>query len=352
VSDLSPGTGWWLASDGKWYAPHLHPDAKRSASADPLPTFFEASVPGVGKPHGAIPPSTFFAGAPTGASPSGVGWSVQAGRSTSGRARWAIPVVGLIVLIGVITGGLVFVTSGKSSPSAIQSPAEANAALYAAALASGSFHYSVSSTATLEGKAVVASQIGNVGRNEGVQYMTSPIGDYEVIVINSMAYMKPNATMVENTFGYSPSEAASLAGRWISFTPSDAPYSSVAADVTTETTWNNPSDSPDNGLPTTPVSVSGVYTLNGQSVQSVRYSIRGTSKTASGSESGGETMVFSATDPHLPISATDQLSGTTGQQTASESDKVTFTQWGLPVSLTAPTGSIPYSTLPGTSTTD
>ena len=351
MSDLSPGAGWWLASDGKWYAPHLHPDTQRAASADPLPTFSGLSVPGVGQPHGAIPPSTFFAGAPSDASPSGIWRPVQAGRSTTGRARWAMPVVGLIVLIAAITGGVVFVTSGKSSPAVIQSPSEANSALYAAALASGSFHYTASSTGTLGGKAVVASQIGDVGRTEGVQYMTSPIGDSEVIVINSMAYMKPNATMVENTFGYSPTEAASLAGRWISFTPSDAPYSSVAADVTTETTWNDPSDSPGNGLPATPVSVSGVYTLNGQSVQSVRYSIRGITKTSNASESGSETMVFSASDPHLPIYGTDQLSGTTGQQTASESDKVTFTQWGTPVSVTAPTGSIPYSTLPGTSAT-
>ena len=26
MSDSSQGPGWWIASDGKWYAPHLHPD--------------------------------------------------------------------------------------------------------------------------------------------------------------------------------------------------------------------------------------------------------------------------------------------------------------------------------------
>ena len=26
MSDTSQGTGWWLASDGKWYAPDRHPD--------------------------------------------------------------------------------------------------------------------------------------------------------------------------------------------------------------------------------------------------------------------------------------------------------------------------------------
>ena len=26
MSDTSQGEGWWIASDGKWYAPELHPD--------------------------------------------------------------------------------------------------------------------------------------------------------------------------------------------------------------------------------------------------------------------------------------------------------------------------------------
>src|SRR5271165_1446329 len=26
VSVVSQGPGWWLASDGRWYPPHLHPD--------------------------------------------------------------------------------------------------------------------------------------------------------------------------------------------------------------------------------------------------------------------------------------------------------------------------------------
>ena len=26
MSDISQGDGWWVASDGKWYAPEQHPD--------------------------------------------------------------------------------------------------------------------------------------------------------------------------------------------------------------------------------------------------------------------------------------------------------------------------------------
>lgn len=34
MSDVSQGPGWWQASDGKWYAPDLHPDCQASAPVD------------------------------------------------------------------------------------------------------------------------------------------------------------------------------------------------------------------------------------------------------------------------------------------------------------------------------
>ena len=37
MSERSEGEGWWLAVDGSWYAPHLHPDAQaRAAAAQPV----------------------------------------------------------------------------------------------------------------------------------------------------------------------------------------------------------------------------------------------------------------------------------------------------------------------------
>jgi TM2 domain-containing membrane protein YozV len=34
MSEVSQGPGWWQASDGKWYAPDLHPDHQASAPVD------------------------------------------------------------------------------------------------------------------------------------------------------------------------------------------------------------------------------------------------------------------------------------------------------------------------------
>jgi len=36
MSDVSQGPGWWIASDGKWYAPELHPDVQPSVPESPL----------------------------------------------------------------------------------------------------------------------------------------------------------------------------------------------------------------------------------------------------------------------------------------------------------------------------
>jgi hypothetical protein len=40
MTDVSPGPGWWLASDGHWYPPHLHPDVRARADVvvDDAPT--------------------------------------------------------------------------------------------------------------------------------------------------------------------------------------------------------------------------------------------------------------------------------------------------------------------------
>jgi hypothetical protein len=56
MSDTSQGPGWWMASDGKWYAPELHP------GAPPIPTSFGS------QPH-VQPEDALASWAPTFAAP-------------------------------------------------------------------------------------------------------------------------------------------------------------------------------------------------------------------------------------------------------------------------------------------
>jgi hypothetical protein len=37
VSDRSEGPGWWLASDGQWYAPETHPSFHADTAPRPVP---------------------------------------------------------------------------------------------------------------------------------------------------------------------------------------------------------------------------------------------------------------------------------------------------------------------------
>ncbi len=35
MSDKSEGPGWWIASDGKWYPPELHPSVREESTTSP-----------------------------------------------------------------------------------------------------------------------------------------------------------------------------------------------------------------------------------------------------------------------------------------------------------------------------
>lgn len=267
------------------------------------------------------------------------------------RRRLAALVIGVVLALGAGAYGAVLLVTDGAAPLAISSPAEANSKLYAAAVDAGSFHYVSQSSGNVGGRTVTGTQSGDVGQGEGVQYLTSGVGDYEVIVVGSAAYMRADLSTLENMLGYSPSEAAPFVDQWIAFAPSDAPYKAVAADVTAETTWTNSSASPTDGLPQTPVSVSGVFTANGESDQSVRYAIEGGNAATGAIYHGSESITFAAADPHLPRVATERLSGTVGRQPTMADTRTTFSHWGESVSVKAPTTSIPFSTLPRPSTT-
>jgi hypothetical protein len=63
--DAPPGHGWWQASDGRWYPPHLHPDAGRAAAAAWAPaTSRSATGTGGGWASGPRPGDDLITSAP------------------------------------------------------------------------------------------------------------------------------------------------------------------------------------------------------------------------------------------------------------------------------------------------
>jgi len=75
MSDVSNGPGWWIASDGRWYPPELHPSAREQQSGV-VPPRAHATAPaaGTGFEHaredlGARQPGSGLAGGDTGPRP-------------------------------------------------------------------------------------------------------------------------------------------------------------------------------------------------------------------------------------------------------------------------------------------
>jgi len=102
VSDAPAPPGWWLASDGRWYPPEQHPDAR-------------ALRP---------PPGAAWGGPAAGAAPTGspAEWPPAdpgtAPPVRSNRARWiALAAAALVVAVGA--GAALLATSGRSSTAAV-----------------------------------------------------------------------------------------------------------------------------------------------------------------------------------------------------------------------------------------
>jgi hypothetical protein len=94
MSDQSQGPGWWQASDGKWYAPELHPDYRPAVPPPPqVPT---SPQPPAGQPLGGWTPAQGPIGQISSDPPPSRPWY---------RTR-VFPIVSGIVLLLVLIGAI------------------------------------------------------------------------------------------------------------------------------------------------------------------------------------------------------------------------------------------------------
>ncbi len=272
--------------------------------------------------------------------------------STTGhrsRGRVVTVLVAVVVVLAAAVGS--YVVLGTGTQAGFTSADAANAALFAAARAARSFHYSGTESGSIGGQPLTETQTGDAGWNEGIQYTTSDAGSSEVIVVGSLAYLKPDLLTLENSFGLAAPQATPYVNRWIEFTRADKPFNSVAGDVTTQTTWISPSTSPFAGEPHQTRTVSAPAVVGGRSVQTVSYTVSGPSKVTGERLSGTEDITFSAKAPHLPLTDAGRTSGTIGGTPATSNGRTDLSHWGETVHVTAPAGAIPFSSLPPPPTT-
>ena len=157
VSDTSQGPGWWVASDGKWYPPHLHPSVR---------------IPG---------PSEAATGAPIGAS----AWSAQTATATATseepsrslatdnpgrhpRTRFAV-VTGVVVVILLVVGAVVVFGQAESAGAQVTRAVDTT-------LDRGSAHISMTLAGRSDGTTLTGSGFGSIDFTRNALRLQMTIG--------------------------------------------------------------------------------------------------------------------------------------------------------------------------------
>jgi hypothetical protein len=132
MTDTSPGPGWWLASDGRWYPPHLHPRSRPAGSDGPRPAADPppSSAPAPAGAHATAPrpaaptPST-PAPAPVRGPAGGIDWEAVAReraavrdqrnrRESRRRHLAAVLAAAAVIVLGVLVAAIA--TGGGGDP--------------------------------------------------------------------------------------------------------------------------------------------------------------------------------------------------------------------------------------------
>ena len=321
MSDVWQGPGWWLASDGKWYPPELHPvpvgasqgvsfqQVQGAAGADQM-----VAVP-AGTTQGMLAAST--SATMSDLTDFSVGTVAAKSVGATERKRHSFPPV-LAALCVVIGGGAaVYVLSQGSNADAVAgaSPNEAVALATAAVRDAGSVH--VVTSIQMQGQ--TATYVNDTGSDSGKQVITAGGAQVTAIVIDGAAYVNANQLAMSEMFQSSPSASQEFAGKWLSFPSSDQAYAKIAPTLTLSSLLQAIT-------PTGPLTKLSPSKLNGQSVIGIRGDLP---------NGGSGTLYISSTGSPLPV---EEVSGPSSGETTS-----TFSGWGEPVHPEPPSGAIPGS---------
>lgn len=315
MSSSSQGPGWWVASDGNWYPPEQHPDVRDAVGAAPVATMTEER-PGSPGADVAPPPDhlnpTAQPEAPEEEHGFGHHHTMIGHHHTMSGGREALLALTVIVLIA--GGGLAYaLTAGSKTTITTATPAQAVVMTTAAVRQAGSVHVVTS----LRVKGRTAMYVNDVAAHSGREVISFDGARVTALEVGKTAYVKANALALTNLFQGSSTVAQRLAGKWLSFPSSGKGYKQISETLTLTSFLQQV-------MPIHRVSTSGTSARDGYSVVALRGRLPG-------GFSG--TLYVSATGSALPV-----------QEVSSSGDGVTtatFTHWGEPVRVTAPSGAIP-----------
>jgi hypothetical protein len=232
-------------------------------------------------------------------------------------------IAGLALLVDVSR------TSTATAPTAVVAPANPGHILLARAVRDaglqGWAHIELSTTH--DSTAVVIT--GDAGPNEGQQTLTEGAQSATVIYVDRVAYVRAtSASLAQSTLGDAVSGTAAV-GRWVSVTSSDRDYAAVSGGLTLSSALGQLLDWPNQlamGRPTT---------VDGQQVVPITGEVR----LSGGGPTVRATLDVTRTARPLPL----EMNATS----AATSETVIFSHWGDPVTITAPSGAQPVTSLKG-----
>jgi hypothetical protein len=175
---------------------------------------------------------------------------------------------------------------------------------------------------------VVQDSLDDIGTTEGVQYVsTLGGGASEVIAFDQSQtlYVRANALGLTAIYQLSSADAATYNDEWMSLTPSDTEYSSIAYATTLASDFGQVRFSGE-------VTESGLRTVDGRRV----HALSGIVPPIDGAPKFNGTLYVRATGKPLPVLFVES--------DAKNKVSVTWSNWGHHYVLTTPTGAVAWPT--------
>jgi hypothetical protein len=229
----------------------------------------------------------------------------------------------LVFLLAACGGG------GTSTGAlADKTPKQVLTGALAAATQSGSVHFRLLGRESGKTESIE----GDASATDGREVITAGTLTIQAEVVGTGAYVEGNAGGLEDQMGLSATTAATYAGKWISIASTDAPYAAITKAVRLAGTLSDLK-------PTGKLTLTAATTRASQTVVGVK---GGLPPGAVKGTKGSAVLYVSTAHPTVPIvfDVEQVASGT------KESDIGTFSNWGKPLHLAAPTTTVPFASIP------
>jgi hypothetical protein len=241
-------------------------------------------------------------------------------------------VLGALMVLGAASCGSSGSSTGQLGVLAGKKPAQILTAANAAAHAAGSAHYVLTAVQGTQSQTIS----GDASGTEGQQKVTEGTQHIQVVYVGGVAYVQGDSGGLASAMGFSAAVAKTYAGKWLAVHNTDSLFKSIVQAVTLESTLSELA-------PSGHLTITGNATVAGSQAIGVKGGLPGPAQSG---VTGTTTLYVATSKPTLPL----EFKGVATQGTAQVVDTGTFSRWGKPLNLKAPTGTVDFSTVPTTTT--